>query len=86
MRELKGSEMQAKDFSPRAEPIAWGMIAGLVIAAAASYGLGVTPELESLIVYLAPMIGGALWARSRAWAPDSVATALRDQRSGEISG
>jgi hypothetical protein len=62
------------------------MIAGMVIAAAASYGLGVTPELESLIVYLAPVIGGALWARSRVWAPDSVAEALGDLRSGDGPG
>jgi hypothetical protein len=60
------------DLSPRAEPVAWGVIVAAVLAALGSYGFGVTPEIKELLVLVAPFVITAVIARFRVYAPDTV--------------
>ena len=64
------------NLSPTQEPVGWGAAVGLIIAALASYGFGVTPELRDVLVVLVPVIGAALWARMKVFAPKSVQQAI----------
>ncbi len=57
---------------PRSEPIAWSVVVAAVLAAAASYGLDLTPELRELLVLVGPFLFAALWARFHVYAPDTV--------------
>lgn len=50
-------------FGPKQEPVAWSTIVGLVLAALASYGFGVTDEAKELLVYVVPIIAAAYVAR-----------------------
>lgn len=52
------------NISPKAEPVGWSVTIGLIIAAVASYGVGVTPELQDAIVLIVPMLIAAWVARS----------------------
>lgn len=52
-----------KNLSPKQEPVAWATIVGLVIAALASYGLNITPELGKALVVVVPIIIAAVVAR-----------------------
>jgi hypothetical protein len=63
---------------PRAEPVVWSTIVGLVIAAAASYGFGVTDELNELLVFVVPMIVAAIAARQNVYAPDTFHDEVKD--------
>lgn len=60
------------DISPKAEPVAWSIGVGLVLAALASYGLNVTPELRDALVMIAPVVIAAIVARQSVFAPDTV--------------
>lgn len=61
-----------KDLSPRAEPVAWGVIVAAAIAALGSYGFNLTPELKDLLVLVVPFIIAAIVTRFRVYAPDTV--------------
>lgn len=56
---------QTKDITPKGEPVIWSTVVALALGALASYGLGVTDELRELLIYLVPIIAGAIWARNR---------------------
>lgn len=74
-------------FSPSAEPVAWATFVALVIGALASYGLGVTPELRELILYAAPVVLGAIWARAQVWSkPSHDAVTMREFMEGYSIG
>ncbi len=60
------------DISPKAEPVAWSIGVGLVLAALASYGLNITPELRDALVMIAPIVIAAGVARFAVYAPDTV--------------
>ena len=64
--------------SPKAEPIAWGTVVGLAVAAAISYGLNITPELRDALIYIVPIGAGLLWARRQVTAPDTLREVKRD--------
>ena len=50
-------------YGPKQEPVAWATVTGLVLAALASYGLDVSPELKELLIYAVPIVAAAAWAR-----------------------
>lgn len=61
------------DISPKAEPVAWSIGVGLVLAALASYGLNITPELRDALVMIAPIVIAAVVARQSVFATDTAA-------------
>src|SRR5690348_15263746 len=74
------------NLSPKQEPIGWSAAVGLIIAALASYGFGVTPELRDVLVVLVPVIGAALWARMKVFTPKSVQQAINDAYAAGAAG
>jgi|SRR5690606_28258220 len=55
-------------------------VTGFVLAALASYGFGVTPELQELILYVVPLIGAAWWARQQVTPVEKAETRARDAK------
>ncbi len=66
------------DISPKAEPVAWSIGVGLVLAALASYGLNITPELRDALVMIAPIAIAAVVARQSVFATDTVDEKVND--------
>lgn len=66
------------DLSPKAEPVGYATVVGLIVAALASYGLNITSELGQALVVVVPMLIAAWVARSKVTAPDTLEHVKRD--------
>jgi hypothetical protein len=75
------------DIGPKKEPVAWATATGLVLAALASYGLDVTPELKELLILAVPIIAGAAWARWQVTPVPKAQEAVKEARAeGFVEG
>ena len=64
--------MDLKDLSPKAEPIVWANVIGLILAALADYGIEFSSNLNQLIVLVLSIALPNLVARFFVYAPDTV--------------
>lgn len=71
--------MKLSSVTPKAEPVAWTVVAAAGIAAAMSYGLNITNEMKDFLILVSPFVIGGIVARFSVYAPDTV-EAIADQQ------